>query len=178
MSVNQISSSNIKDQLSVESLQDGQLFSLVNHGQIGVILQKRYYAEYIGPGAAIGGQLDLECVSIHMLGAVEYDIPKNDEMRYGAFQKRIKNIEQFQEICEISSPVHRGIAVLEMLSQQFSLEEIQLIPNKLLAMLVGVAPSTITATWKQFLAKQENAEVSLSVQSTASLLNNVISFQA
>ncbi|WP_212666720.1 hypothetical protein [Acaryochloris marina] len=63
-----------------------------------------------------------------------------------------------------------------MFSQQFSLEEIQRIPNNLLAMLVGVAPSTITAAWKQFLANQRNAEVPPSVQSTGMLLNNVVSF--
>ncbi|MGR3278861.1 hypothetical protein ACSYAD_27725 [Acaryochloris marina NIES-2412] len=170
-------SSTIQDQLSVQSLQDGQLRSIVNHQHMGVILQKKYYAEYIGPGAAIGGHLDMECVNIYVLGEVEYDVPENNEKRYGAFQKRIKNIEQLQEICEISSPIYRGIAVLEMLIQQFSLEEIQRVPNNLLAMLVGVVPATIAAAWQKLLAKQGNVEGSPSIQLSGMPLNNVISFQ-
>ncbi|QUY45889.1 hypothetical protein HRE53_26540 (plasmid) [Acaryochloris sp. 'Moss Beach'] len=176
MSQHKVASPNMREHLSIEILQNGHLWSIVNHQQTGVILQKKYYAEYIGPGAAIGGPFDPECISIHVLGAVEYEIPKTDEMRFSAFQNRIKNIEQLKEICEISSPLNRGIAILVMFSQQFSLEEIQRIPNNLLAMLVGVAPSTITAAWKQFLANQRNAEVPPSVQSTGMLLNNVVSF--
>lgn len=153
MYIEQISSTVTQENLSVELLQDRQLLSIVNHRQTGIILQKKYYAEYIGPGAAVGGQLDSECISIYMLGDVKYSIPDTNELRHRAFQQRMKNIEKLQEICEINSPIHRGIAVLEMLIQQFSLEEVQTIPNNLVAMLIGVVPATINAAWEKILTR-------------------------
>ncbi|WP_299489467.1 hypothetical protein [Acaryochloris sp. IP29b_bin.137] len=115
----------------------------------GLILQKPYYAEYIGPGAAIGGMFDLQCITIHPLGQAELSVPETLDDRQDAFQRRMEDIEAMQQICEKDLPVERAVAVLEMLSQQFHKEEIQMISNDILAKLVGVLPSTMAAAWQQ-----------------------------
>lgn len=93
---------------------------------------------------------------VYLLGTVKFDIPVAKVMRSCAFQVRMKNIEQMQRICSINTPLQRGIAVLEMLIQQFSLEEIQSVPHKLLAKLVGVIPMTIAEAWQVILSLQVN----------------------
>lgn len=133
----------------IEMLKEGQLLFLSKNSPAGLILQKPYYAEYIGPGAAIGGMFDLQCVTIHPLGQAELSFPDTLDERQDAFQRRMEDIEQMQQICEKDLPIERAVAVLEMLSQQFHQDEIQMIPNDILAKLVGVLPSTMAAAWQQ-----------------------------
>ncbi len=142
-------SGNSEHKKPIEMLKDGQLLSLSQSYPAGLILQKPYYAEYIGPGSAIGGMFDLQCVTIHPLGNAELSVLETLDERQDAFQKRMENIEQMQQICEKDLPIERAVAVLEMLSQHFHLDEIQMIPNDILAKLVGVLPSTMAAAWQQ-----------------------------
>lgn len=46
---------NSQQQLSVELLRSGKIWTVINQQHTAPILQKTYYAEYIAPGAAIGG---------------------------------------------------------------------------------------------------------------------------
>lgn len=142
-------SGNSENKQPLEMLKNGQLLSLAQNHPAGLILQKPYYAEYIGPGAAIGGMFDLQCVTVHALGKAELNVPETLDERQDAFQKRMENIEQMQQICEKDLPIERAVAVLEMLSQQFHQEEIQTISNDILAKLVGVLPSTMATAWQQ-----------------------------
>ena len=132
----------------VEQLKSGQLLALANHQGSGVILQKPYYAEFIGPGSALGGLFDIHCVSIHTLGNAEFTVPESLEDRKQAFQKRIADIEAMQQLCQLDSPLQRASEVLKMLCDSFMTEEIQTIPNDILAKLVGVLPSTIAMAWQ------------------------------
>lgn len=142
-------SENFENKQPIEMLKDGQLLSLAQNHPAGLILQKPYYAEFIGPGSAIGGMFDLQCVTVHALGQAELNVPETLDERQDAFQKRMENIEQMQNICDKDLPIERAVAVLEMLSQHFHQEEIQTISNDILAKLVGVLPSTIAAAWQQ-----------------------------
>lgn len=143
------SSGSAENKQPIEMLKDGQLLSLSKQSPAGLILQKPYYAEYIGPGAAIGGMFDLQCVTIHSLGQAELNVPETLDDRQDAFQRRMEDIEAMQLICEKDLPIERAVAVLEMLSQQFHPDEIQMISNDILAKLVGVLPSTMAAAWQQ-----------------------------
>ena len=133
----------------VEQLKSGQLLALAEHPSSGLILQKPYYAEFISPGAALGGMFDIQCVSIHTLGNAEFTVPETLEDRKQAFQKRIADIEAMQQLCQADSPLQCACAVLEMLCGRFMIEEIQTIPNDILAKLVGVLPSTIALAWQR-----------------------------
>lgn len=155
-------SGNSEHKKPLELLKDGQLLSLSHDSPTGLILQKPYYAEYVGPGAAIGGMFDLQCVTIHLLGNVKLTVPETLDERQNAFQKRMEDIEKMQLICEIDLPIDRAIAILDTLSKQFPQEEIQMIANDVLAKLVGVLPSTIVTAWQQVAhnAPSRNASIS------------------
>ncbi|WP_299411522.1 hypothetical protein [Acaryochloris sp. IP29b_bin.148] len=158
-------------------LKDGQLLSLAQNNPAGLILQKPYYAEYIGPGAAIGGMFDLQCVTIHTLGKAELTVPETLDERQDAFQRRMEDIEKMQQICEQDLPIERAVAVLEMLSQHFHQEEIQTISNDILAKLVGVLPSTMAAAWQQL--SHSNRQRNLSPQPSqeeAALASHEVAF--
>jgi hypothetical protein len=144
------------NQQTIEMLKNGQLLSLGFNHSAGLILQKPYYAEFIEPGAAIGGMFDLQVVAIHILGKVELQIPETANERQDALQKRMENIEQMQQICEQDVPIDRAIGILELLSQKFHQEEIQLISNDVLAKLVGVLPSTMAVAWQKLAQSSHN----------------------
>lgn len=130
-------SGNSENKQPIEMLKEGQLLSLSESYPAGLILQKPYYAEYIGPGSAVGGMFDLQCVTIHPLGKAELSTPETLDERQNAFQRRMEDIEQMQLICEKDLPIERAVAVLEMLTQHFYQDEIQMIPNEVLAKLWG-----------------------------------------
>ena len=149
-------SGNSDSKQPLEMLKDGQLLCLAHNHPAGLILQKPYYAEFIGPGSAIGGMFDLQCVTIHTLGKVELNVPETLDERQDAFQSRVEDIEQMQDICDQDLPVERAVAVLKMLSQHFHQEEIQTISNDVLAKLVGVLPSTMATAWQQLSQSSRN----------------------
>ncbi|NJK41196.1 MAG: hypothetical protein HC934_07280 [Acaryochloridaceae cyanobacterium SU_2_1] len=151
----QENSADFEGKQPLELLKNGQLLSLSAQKPAGLILQKPFHAEFIGPGSAIGGMFDLECTTMHALGTAELTVPETLNERQDAFQKRVTNIETMQKICEADAPLDRATKLLEMLCRQFCIEEIQTVSNEVLAKLVGVLPSTIATAWQQ-LPLEEN----------------------
>lgn len=137
-----------KSNQPIELLKSGQLLSLTMNPTSGIILQKPYFAEFIGPGAAVGGMFDLQCVTIYTLGKVEFTVPSTVEERQQAFQRRMADIEKMQTLCQSDVPLARSIEFLGMLCDRFGSEQIQSIPNDVLAKVVGVLPSTIVMAWQ------------------------------
>jgi hypothetical protein len=132
----------------IELLKSGQLLALSQHDSTGLIVQKPFHAEFVGPGAAVGGMFDVQCVTIHTLGKAEFTVPECEEERQQAFQRRLEDITVIQVLCD-EVPLKRAIALLELFrTRQFSLEEIQTIPHEVLGKLVGVLPSTIDMAWQ------------------------------
>ncbi len=137
----------------IELLKSGQLLALSHAQPAGLILQKPFHAEFIGPGAAIGGMFDVQCVTIHTLGNAEFTVPESKEERQEAFNRRVEDIATIQALCD-EVPLKRAIAVLEMFRQlHFDLDEIRTIPHEVLAKLVGVLPDTIEIAWQQQLGQ-------------------------
>ncbi|MGB8698258.1 MAG: hypothetical protein WCD18_02480 [Thermosynechococcaceae cyanobacterium] len=135
----------------VELLKSGQLLSITNSLDAGIILQKPFFAEFVGPGAAIGGLFDLECVTIYTLGKTEFAVPSTLSERQQAFRRRIEDIETMQVLCQADAPLTRAIDLLDMLCKRFGIDEVRNIPNEILAKVVGVLPGTMAMAWqKQF----------------------------
>ncbi len=147
-----------KSNQPVELLKSGQLLSLTLNPKSGIILQKPYFAEYIGPGAAIGGMFDLQCVTIYTLGEVEFTVPATLEERQQAFQRRMIDIETMQDLCQSDVPLARSIGFLDMLCDRFGKEQIHSIPNDVLAKVVGVLPGTIVMAWQKQMNIQSPAD--------------------
>jgi hypothetical protein len=147
-----------KSNQPVELLKSGQLLSLTMNPKSGIILQKPYFAEFIGPGAAVGGMFDLQCVTIYTLGKVEFTAPATMDERQQAFQRRMKDIEMMQELCQSDVPLARSIGFLDMLCDRFGAEQIRTIPNDVLAKVMGVLPGTIAMAWQTQLNLQSPAD--------------------
>ncbi len=146
--------------LPIELLKSGQLLRINLNSESGIILQKPYFAEFLGPGAAVGGMFDLQCVTIYTLGRAEFTVPETLGERQDAFRCRVENIEAMQDLCQSDAPLPRSVAFLEMLCERFGAEQIQSIPNDVLAKVVGVLPSTLTLAWQKQKKIQSPADQS------------------
>ena len=91
----------------IELLKSGQLLAVTDSLSAGVILQKPYFAEFVGPGAAVGGMFDIECVTLYALGEAEFTVPATLEERQQAFRRRIEDIEMMQQLCESDVPLRQ-----------------------------------------------------------------------
>ncbi|MEM9136862.1 MAG: hypothetical protein AAGB01_05890 [Cyanobacteria bacterium P01_F01_bin.42] len=152
----------------VELLKSGQLMSIEGSSSAGLIIQKPFFAEFVSQGSAIGGLFDLQCVTVYTLGDVQITVPEHKEDRQSAFQRRIEDIESMQALCQADSPLERGIAILRLLCERFDQQQVQTIPNDVLAKLVGVLPRTIVEAWPHVSSRgSQMASESMSAQQPA-----------
>lgn len=144
---------NKADSRPIQLLKSGQLLAIAADCQGGLILQKPFYAEFVGPGAAVGGTFDIQSTSAYVLGKVQFLELTTYAERQQAFQKRIAYIKKFQEtILPEQSPLRRACLIMNQLYQWFGVDETKRIPNELMAQLVGVLPGTIA------IAQQQSAQ--------------------
>jgi hypothetical protein len=148
-----------KSNQPIELLKSGQLLAVTDSEPAGIILQKPFFAEFIGPGAAIGGLFDLKCVTIYTLGKAEFTAPATQEDRQLAFRRRIDNIAAMQTLCQAEAPLRRAIDLLDMLCARMGTDEIRSIPNAVLAKIVGVMPGTIAMAWQKQFNLQSPADM-------------------
>jgi hypothetical protein len=148
-----------KSNQPIELLKSGQLLAVTDSETSGIILQKPFFAEFIGPGAAVGGLFDLKCVTIYTLGKAEFTAPSTQEERQVAFRRRIDNIAAMQALCQSEAPLRRAIDLLDLLCKHGGVDEIRSIPNDVLAKVVGVMPGTIAMAWQKQFNLQSPADV-------------------
>lgn len=148
-----------KSNQPIELLKSGQLLAVTEGEPSGLILQKPFFAEFIGPGAAVGGLFDLNCVTIYTLGQAEFTVPVSLEDRQTAFRRRIDNIASMQTLCQAEAPLRRAIDLLDMLCSRFSTDQIRSIPNDVLSKVVGVMPGTIAMAWQKQFNLQSPADL-------------------
>jgi hypothetical protein len=153
-----------KSNQPIELLKSGQLLAVTDSEPAGIILQKPFFAEFIGPGAAIGGLFDLKCVTIYTLGKAEFTAPATQEERQLAFRRRIDDIAAMQTLCQAEAPLRRAIDLLDMLCDRMGTTEIRSIPNEVLAKIVGVMPGTIAMAWQKQFNLQSPADVADTVE--------------
>jgi hypothetical protein len=153
-----------KSNQPIELLKSGQLLAVTNSEASGIILQKPFFAEFIGPGAAIGGLFDLKCVTIYTLGKAEFTAPATREERQVAFRRRMDDVTTMQNLCQSDVPLRRAIDLLDMLCDRMGTDEIRSIPNEVLAKIVGVIPGTIAMAWQKQFNLQSPADLADAVE--------------
>ena len=109
----------------------------------GLILCKRHHAEFAGPGAAVGSLFDLECVRAIPVGDLALMYPQSYGERQKAYATRQQWVSFTQEALSDIVPLRRAQAILALLGNYFAPEVVQDLPDRALAMLVGVLPKTI-----------------------------------
>jgi hypothetical protein len=127
-----------------ELLQLNDLRIVNSRRRNGLILYKRYHAEFAGPGAAVGGEFDWDCQGVLPLGNLLLDSPGSADERQRAYMIRRQWIRLTRQITDNSVPVQRAQLILNQFEQYFDSETMAQLPDEALALLVGVLPQTIT----------------------------------
>ncbi len=140
--------------VSFSVLPRGQLLALAPESRGILILDKGFYSDFATAGAGLGGPFDRNCIAIYPAGSIRFFAPETRSQRLLAFQKRIDNANDLQQILLDKSPLRRAYLILRHLSQSLGIRETQNIPYELVAHLVGVTPKDVAAVWHRYRVRQ------------------------
>lgn len=124
-------------------LHSGKVFIVNSRRRNGLILFKRYHAEFAGPGASVGGDYDCDCQWVIPIGNLSLLTPETYEERQKAFLIRRQWIRLIKQITEDPVPQQRVQKILDQFEQYFPSEMVANIPDIAFALLVGVLPQTV-----------------------------------
>lgn len=124
-------------------LHDQQLLIVNSRRRNGLILYKRYHAEFAGPGAAVGGVFDLDCQRVLPVGNLSLLTPESTDERQRAYLIRRQWIRLTKQITDDPAPLQRAQKILTQFEQYFDTKTIAQISDEAFALLVGVFPHTI-----------------------------------
>lgn len=135
----------INPNLLLNDLQKGHVLAITPKSSGGLILCKRYYAELVGPGAAVGGMLDTDCTEVILIGSNISLVNLNYyQDSHNAYEIRQKWIQYLQDLLKVSDPLVRSQKVLHLIEEFFNHPpNMDQLPDHSLAMLAGVLPKTI-----------------------------------
>jgi len=124
-------------------LQRGHLLMVNSRRKNGLILYKKYHAEFAGPGAAVGSFFDLDCQRVLPVGDLSLIPPHSHDERQKAFLIRRQWIRLTQQFTDSSVPLKRAQMILNQFEVYFDQDTISQIPDEAFSLLVGVLPYTI-----------------------------------
>ncbi|MGK7877433.1 MAG: hypothetical protein AB4426_30270 [Xenococcaceae cyanobacterium] len=124
-------------------LQNKELLVVNPRRKNGLILFKRYHAEFAGPGAVVGSFFDLDAVQVLPLGNLSLVYPQTSEERQKAYLIRRQWIRLIKQITDNSVPLERAQVILNQFEHYFDAEIVAQVPDEAFALLVGVLPQTI-----------------------------------
>ncbi len=124
-------------------LQTGNLWVVNSRRRNGLILCKSFYAEFAGPGAAVGGIFDMDCQAVIPVGNLSIIQPNSHEERHDAYLIRRQWIRLTQQFTDQSVPLQRAQMILNQFENYFDQETIARIPDEAFALLVGVLPYSV-----------------------------------
>lgn len=109
----------------------------------GLIIYKKYHAEFAGPGAIIGGQFDLGVTNLLTVGNVSLVYPQNSQEKKQAYKMRRQWVKLTKQIIDNPLPIERAQVILNQFEHWFDVETVADLPDEAFALLVGVLPQTI-----------------------------------
>lgn len=127
----------------LSQLHDKQLLVVNSRRRNGLILYKRYHAEFAGPGAAVGGLFDLDCERVLPVGNLSLLSPESADERQRAYLIRRQWVRLTKEITDNPVPLQRAQKILNQFEGFFDTQTIAKLPDDAFALLVGVFPHTI-----------------------------------
>jgi hypothetical protein len=147
-------SANSSDSLALLDLfKSGQWLALKPECRGGLIVQKSFYADFVGPGAAVGGSFDVNCTSVYVLGEVEFYAPTTYTERQHAFHKRVSYIKKLSEILAVNASIHRACLTIRQLCLWVGVNQTRSIPLELIAQLGGLIPHSVALGWRHLSTK-------------------------
>jgi hypothetical protein len=122
---------------------NNQVLVVDPHSRNGVILCKKYHAEFAGPGAAVGGIFDQDCRRVIPVGDLNLLTPESADERKRACLIRRQWTQLTIQITNQPTSTKRAQKILSQFEGFFDAETIAKIPDEAFALLVGVFPYTI-----------------------------------
>lgn len=129
-------------------LTSGHVSAIAPDAVGGLLLVKPFYVDFAGPGAAVGGEFDRDCIAVYQVGTVRFQTLLTQHEREEAIQTRITYAEQLSVILDIPYAQQRGRSIVEQLTNWLPGNLSLTIPAELTAGLAGVLPKTIQAAWQ------------------------------
>jgi hypothetical protein len=121
-----------------------QELSIVNpRRKNGLIIYKKYHAEFAGPGAIVGGQFDVGAVKVLAVGNISLVSPQDSQSRKQAYKMRRQWVKLTKQIIDNPQPTQRAQVILNQFEHWFDAETVAELPDEAFALLVGVLPQTI-----------------------------------
>ncbi|MBE9127662.1 MULTISPECIES: hypothetical protein [unclassified Coleofasciculus] len=127
----------------LQQLHDRQLLVVNPRRRNGLILYKRYHAEFAGPGSAVGGSFDLDSLEVLPVGNLSLLSPESADERQRAYLIRRQWVRLTKQITDNPDPLKRAQKILEQFEGFFDTETIVQLPDEAFALLVGVLPHTV-----------------------------------
>lgn len=124
-------------------LKAGELLIVNPRRKNGLIVCKKYHAEFVGPGAVVGGQFDVDAINIVPVGSISLIYPQNSQAKKQAYKMRRQWIRLTKQITDNPSPTERAQVILNQFEHWFDSETVTNLPDEVFALLVGVLPQTI-----------------------------------
>lgn len=124
-------------------INDGKLMVVNSRRRNGLIIYKRFHAEFAGPGAAVGSFFDLNCEGILPVGDLSLVHPEDQAERQKAYLIRRQWIRLTQQFTDNPAPLQRAQLILNQFENYFGADTIAQLPDDAFALLVGVLPHTI-----------------------------------
>jgi hypothetical protein len=124
-------------------LNSGQLLMVNSRRKNGLIIYKKFHAEFAGPGAAVGGFFDVDCKQAIPVGDLSLVYPETKEDRQKAYLIRRQWIRLTQQLTDNPVPLQRAQMILNQFENYFDAETVDKLPDEAFALMVGVLPQTI-----------------------------------
>ncbi|WP_240518738.1 hypothetical protein [Leptolyngbya sp. BC1307] len=134
---------NLKVDEVVEKMDSGRLWVVNSRRRNGLIVLREFHAEFAGPGAAVGGDLDKDIVKVIPIGNLSLLAPDSQEAHQNAIKIRLQWIRLTQNFTDQPNPEDRAWMILEQFKTYFDQMTVDRVPDMAFAMLVGVLPQTI-----------------------------------
>jgi len=99
----------------LEQIQAGELLVVSRNRRNGIILYKRFHADFAGPGAAVGGSLDRDCQAILPVGNLRLKLPASNQDLEEAYRIRRQWTILTRQMTDTSSPEKRAKMILSRL---------------------------------------------------------------
>lgn len=128
----------------INCIHDRKLLIVNPKRKNGLILYKRYHAEFAGPGSVVGGLFDADVTKIIAVGNIAAIAPQTSQERISGYLIRRQWVRLIKQITDNPSPVERSQLILNQFENWFDARTAENLPDEAFAALVGVLPQTIT----------------------------------
>ncbi len=127
----------------LEQINGGKLWIVNSRRRNGIVIYKKFHAEFAGPGAAVGGVLDTDCTQISPLGNLSLVEPASPEDQQKAIRIRLQWVRLTQNFTDKPVPIERAQMILEQFKMYFDQMIVDQVSDETFSRLVGVFPHTV-----------------------------------